>query len=267
MECQRCSKVFSSTAAVQEHLNTHFLEPDDAPLLPSGKHSILKKRLLKRRNIKDLSAELQPRFFVGFVRHDNDVITDMKEPPLQQEIEVETNEKESFSGDHYSESYNSEKGDLYSTTSDTGGHDNDTGLHGNNAACHSNDTGCHDNDAASHSNENFPATSSSGLLHAEYSETSDNHGERYSVRNREGSCHGNDKGCHSDISGCHGNPRYLDNTESVCHVKEKYSSQHTDYHRQEELFSDRDQPTFSPSDRDQQTFSPSEISDYSGNVK
>ena len=62
----------------QEHLNTHFLEPDDAPLLPSGKHSILKKRLLKRRNIKDLSAELQPRFFVGFVRHDNDVITDMK---------------------------------------------------------------------------------------------------------------------------------------------------------------------------------------------
>ena len=55
MECQKCFKLFSTTTEIQEHLNQHYLEPEDAPLLPCGKNSILKKRLLKRRNIKDLS--------------------------------------------------------------------------------------------------------------------------------------------------------------------------------------------------------------------
>ncbi|KAL5271261.1 hypothetical protein ACHWQZ_G001786 [Mnemiopsis leidyi] len=94
MECQKCYKLFPTCAEVQEHLNSHCLEPEDAPLLPSGKHSILKKRLLKRKNIKDLSRDLEPKFFVGFVRLD-----EQKEQALQEEIEVETNEGES-SGYH-----------------------------------------------------------------------------------------------------------------------------------------------------------------------
>lgn len=98
MECQKCFKLFPTSCEVQEHLNSHRLEPEDAPLLPSGKKSILKKRLLKRKNIKDLT-EMETRYYVGFVRLD-----DQKVQNIQEEVVVDNTEAGSYHHPHPGES-------------------------------------------------------------------------------------------------------------------------------------------------------------------
>ncbi|XP_063688957.1 zinc finger and BTB domain-containing protein 40-like [Bolinopsis microptera] len=161
MECQKCYKLFPTCAEVQEHLNSHCLEPEDAPLLPSGKHSILKKRLLKRKNIKDLSRDLEPRFFVGFVRLD-----DQKEPALQEEVEVETNNGEgsSYHDDAEQPSYHddAEQSSYQDDAEQSSYHENssahfheDEQYHDNpdSDGCHDNTDSCHGNAGACHNGE------------------------------------------------------------------------------------------------------------------
>ena len=48
-----------------------------------------------------------------------------QEPALQQEVEVETNNKGSYSGDAYQETYSSGKDDIYSANSETSCHGNE----------------------------------------------------------------------------------------------------------------------------------------------